>query len=115
MAFSVVCFIARYNLHIYIPCILCHGRYTYGSIKEPETDTSGYPTIHQYWSKVPDTLVLEEGEEVATWYFITSLSINEEEAKEGYQQAVDSREQLRQEHADVSGLYTFCNNRHSAC
>ncbi|XP_077981915.1 protein-glucosylgalactosylhydroxylysine glucosidase-like [Glandiceps talaboti] len=58
--------------------------YTNGTIYEPETDTSEYREIHIYWTKVPSSLTLYDGQHSATWTFISSISTTAEDALNAY-------------------------------
>lgn len=63
-------------------------RYQYGPIVQPETNTSGWTTIHHYWTHVPDTLSLESSQGSQTFKFVTSIHTEKTKARLGYTTAL---------------------------
>ncbi|XP_070563897.1 LOW QUALITY PROTEIN: protein-glucosylgalactosylhydroxylysine glucosidase-like [Ptychodera flava] len=67
--------------------------YTTGSTKEPETNSSEIRRIHIYWTEVPDSLTLENGQDSKTWTFISSISTDRTDALEAYKEGLDLAQQ----------------------
>ncbi|KAK2141514.1 hypothetical protein LSH36_1090g00111 [Paralvinella palmiformis] len=73
--------------------------YTTGPILEPETETSDIPVVHQFWTKVPYSVVLPASESTQTWRFLTALSTDLNDALAEYESAINSgTSELQQEH-----------------
>ena len=80
----------------------CHTSYTTGPILEPETETSDIPVVHQFWTKVPYSVVLPASESTQTWRFLTALSTDLNDALAEYESAINSgTSELQQEHITV--------------
>jgi hypothetical protein len=82
--------------------VTVHCRYTTGPIKETETDDSERVTIHMYWDNIADYVTLVDGQETRTWQFLTSLSIDNNDALSQLENARNlSTGDLRNTHEQV--------------
>ena len=76
--------------------------YAHGPISATEIDGMVKPVLHHYWSKVPNSLTLQSGEDTLTKVFVTSLSIEQEDAWNNFKLAIDmSAEELLSTHKKV--------------
>lgn len=55
-----------------------------------------------YWTKIPELITLEANDSSKTWWFVASISIDQNEASQSYQHAQDNKENLLTENAEVS-------------
>ncbi|XP_006813312.1 protein-glucosylgalactosylhydroxylysine glucosidase-like [Saccoglossus kowalevskii] len=59
--------------------------YTSGTTITPETNTSSTRPLHIYWTKIPDSLTLYDGQYSASWTYITSISTDNDDALGAYE------------------------------
>ena len=91
-------------------------RYSHGVTKEAEFNSSEPIEVHMYWTNIPANITLLANQNDATWWFIASLSIDEDEARSSYEDAEGNKEQLLNDNANdwkniwESGQIVVMNN-----
>ena len=73
-----------------------------GSIKEPETATSGKTPVHVFFEKVPNALTSRSRH--TRWTFLTSIHVDEDRARSAYTLGMFSSLYFTYQLADYSAM-----------